>query len=107
MCAAGLASPDVSRRATLFSRQALASKAAESDLRFTVGTLPMDGSDRIGFEDCPTCGRAATFGWIEADLSEINCLDGCHLARRPASQRPTFGASRDRDAIAGVEVLDA
>jgi hypothetical protein len=67
----------------------------------------MDGSGRIGFEDCPTCGRPATFGWTEADLSEINCLDGCHLALRPASQRPTFGVSHDCDAIARVEVLDA
>jgi hypothetical protein len=64
----------------------------------------MDASDRIRLEDCPTCGRPATWAWLDADLIEINCLYGCDLALRPA-QTPTFVVSRDRDAIARVEVL--
>jgi hypothetical protein len=65
----------------------------------------MDASDRISFQDCPTCGRPQAVGWTEADLTETNCLDGCHLALWPASQRPTFGAGPDGDAIARREVV--
>jgi hypothetical protein len=49
----------------------------------------MDASDRISFEDCPTCGGPAIWAWLDADPTEISCLDGCGLAVRPG-QTPTF-----------------
>jgi hypothetical protein len=67
----------------------------------------MDASDRVSFEDCPTCRRPPTWAWLDADLNELDCLDCCErFALRPA-QTPVFVGSRDGDAIAGVEVLVA
>jgi hypothetical protein len=62
----------------------------------------MDASDRVSFEDCPSCGGAATVSWLEADFREIDCRNGC--APRIA-QTPTFAAGRDRDGISRAEVL--
>jgi hypothetical protein len=62
----------------------------------------MDANDRVGFENCPSCGGATTVGSLEPDLREIECPNGC---TPPIGQTPASAADRILDAISGVEVL--
>jgi hypothetical protein len=64
----------------------------------------MDDSDRVSFEDCPNRGTAATVGWTEADLNEIDFRNGCG---RPlcTTQTAPCTAGRDRDGVARGEVM--
>ena len=62
----------------------------------------MDESDRLSFEECPSCGGPATLGWLDRDLIEIECLDRCPPR---VAQTPTLLADRDLDPTARVEVL--
>jgi hypothetical protein len=94
----------VSAGVTPANKVSATSNPAEPDLARVcgIGRPTRDASDRVSFEDCPSCGGAATVGWLEADFCEIDCHSGC--APRIA-QTPAFPSGPDGDTMARAEVL--
>ena len=62
----------------------------------------MEPSERVTWEDCPTCRRAAAVGWVNGWPTEFDCPRGCCLS---AEQIQAFAARRGRpsvDVLAGT-----
>ena len=57
----------------------------------------MDFSERVTWEDCPTCRRIAVVGWVDGAPAEFDCTGGCHLS---SEQARAFAARRARPAAA-------
>ncbi len=53
----------------------------------------MEASERVTWEDCPTCRRAAAVGWVNGRPAEFDCPRGCRLT---AEQVQAFDARRGR-----------
>jgi hypothetical protein len=58
---------------------------------------------QVSVDECPGCGRPALW-WLKTGLIQIDCLNDCGVALDAAHTVP-LAASRDRDAIAPVEVV--
>jgi len=56
----------------------------------------MEPSERVTWEDCPTCRRAAAVGWVNGRPVEFDCPGGCCLG---AEQVEAFAARRGRPAV--------
>jgi hypothetical protein len=56
----------------------------------------MEPSERVTWEDCPNCRRAAAVGWLDGRPIEFDCPRGCRLS---AEQVRTFAARRGRPAV--------
>ena len=40
----------------------------------------VEPSERVTWEDCPNCRRAAAVGWVDGQPVEFDCPRGCHLS---------------------------
>ena len=49
-------------------------------------------SERVTWDICPGCGRAAAVGWLDGDPVEFDCPRGCRMP--PDLIRSTFGRRR-------------
>ena len=56
----------------------------------------MEASERVTWENCPTCQRAAAVGWVDERPMEFDCPGGCRLS--PA-QVDLFAARRGRPSV--------
>ena len=56
----------------------------------------MEASERVTWEDCPTCQRAAAVGWVDGQIIEFDCPRGCCLS---AKQVQAFATRRGRPAV--------
>jgi hypothetical protein len=56
----------------------------------------MEPSERVTWEDCPNCRRAAAVGWLDGRPIEFDCPRGCCLS---AEQAQIFAARRGRPAV--------
>ncbi|WP_029432760.1 hypothetical protein [Blastococcus sp. URHD0036] len=56
----------------------------------------MDASERVTWEDCPTCRRPAAVGWVGGQPTEFDCPGGCRLS---VAQIDVFAARRARPAV--------
>jgi hypothetical protein len=57
------------------------------------GGNTMEASERVTWEDCPNCQRAAAVGWVSGRPVEFDCPRGCCLS---AEQVQAFDARRGR-----------
>jgi hypothetical protein len=53
----------------------------------------MEASERVTWEDCPNCRRAAAVGWLNGQPIEFDCPAGCGLSE---AQVQTFAGRRGR-----------
>src|SRR3712207_2802588 len=53
----------------------------------------MEPSERVTWEDCPNCQRAAAVGWVNGRPVEFDCPRGCCLS---AEQVQAFDVRRGR-----------
>ena len=53
----------------------------------------MEASERVTWEDCPNCRRAAAVGWVNGRPVEFDCPRGCCLS---AEQVQAFDARHGR-----------
>ena len=53
----------------------------------------MEPSERVTWEDCPNCRRAAAVGWVGGQPVEFDCPGGCSLS---TEQVVAFAARRGR-----------
>ena len=51
----------------------------------------MEPSERVTWEDCPTCRRAAAVGWVHGRPIDVDCPRGCCLS---AEQVQAFDTRR-------------
>jgi hypothetical protein len=52
----------------------------------------MEISERVTWEDCPTCGRPAAVGWVDKHLVEFDCPGGCRMSEEQSEVlRTRFG----------------
>jgi hypothetical protein len=51
----------------------------------------MESSERVTWEDCPNCRRAAAVGWLDGRPVEFDCPGGCWLS---AAQVQAFAGRR-------------
>ena len=59
----------------------------------------MEPSERVTWEDCPNCRRAAAVGWVHGRPIEFDCPRGCSLS---AEQVHAFAAGRGRPPVGGL-----
>jgi hypothetical protein len=58
----------------------------------------MEASERVTWEDCPCCRRAAAVGWVDGRPVEFDCPRGCHLS---AEQVQAFAAGPGLPTVEG------
>jgi hypothetical protein len=56
----------------------------------------MEPSERVTWEDCPTCRRAAAVGWVNGRPVEFDCPGGCRLGTELVE---AFATRRGRPAV--------
>jgi hypothetical protein len=56
----------------------------------------MEPSERVTWEDCPTCRRAAAVGWVNGRPVEFDCPGGCCLG---AEQVEAFATRHGRPPV--------
>jgi hypothetical protein len=56
----------------------------------------MGSSERVSWEDCPNCRRAAAVGWVDGRPVEFDCPRGCRLS---TAQIQVFTAGRGRPPV--------
>jgi hypothetical protein len=54
----------------------------------------VEPSERITWEDCPNCRRAAAVGWADGQPVEFDCPRGCHLGAEQVRAFTAVGGSR-------------
>ena len=61
-----------------------------------IGGNTVESSERVTWEDCPNCQRAAAVGWVNRQPVEFDCPRGCRLS---AEQVQAFAARRGRPRV--------
>ena len=59
----------------------------------------MEPSERVTWEDCPSCRRAAAVGWVDGRPVEFDCPHGCFLS---ADQLRALAPRRGRPPAGGL-----
>ncbi len=54
----------------------------------------MEASERVTWEDCPGCRRAAAVGWVDGRPVEFDCPRGCRLSEEQVQVFAATGHGR-------------
>ncbi|MGY1604395.1 hypothetical protein [Geodermatophilus sp. SYSU D00815] len=44
-------------------------------------------SERVTWENCPLCGRAAAVGWVDGVVVAVDCPGGCRPSQQEVADR--------------------